>query len=144
MSAVKWVNQSSRGALKHLTPPQTSRDRCGVINHPIQTIWSPLLQTSHLQDLGTNVAPPLAAVGSFNAAVIADSQLTLLAEISAVEYQSQRLQAAGALSFPQLMGPTGTLSFDLQQLIFQLPVEQKGENTDENSERDEHEFRWRC
>lgn len=119
-------------ALKHLRPSQTNGDRCSVINNLIQTIWSPSLfwslQASHLQDLGTNIAPPLACVGRFDAAVAADAQLTLLAEISTVKDQAQSLQAAGALSLPQLLGPTGTFSFDLQQLIFQLPVGQKEEN----------------
>lgn len=86
------------------------------------------LHASHLRDFGTNVTLPLAYAGSCNATVIADAQLTLLAEISAVKDQAQSLQAASTLSLPQLLGSTRTFFFDLQQLILQFPVEQKHEN----------------
>lgn len=71
------------------------------------------LQASHLRDLGTNITPPLACVGEFNSAIVADAQLTLLAEISTVEDQAQIFQAASALSLPQLLRPMRALSFDL-------------------------------
>ncbi len=89
------------------------------------------LQASHLQDLGTDVTSPLACVGKFNAAVVADAQVALLAEIATVKDQAQVFEAASALSFPQLLGPMGTFSFDLQQLILQLPVGQKREKTND-------------
>ena len=76
----------------------------------------------HLRDLGTNVTPPLPSFGIRGTAVAADAHLALLAEISAVKDEAQTLEAAGALSLPQLLGPTGAFSFDLQQLILQLPV----------------------
>lgn len=105
------------------------------------------LQASHLRDLGTNVTLPVACIGSCNAAVIADAQLTRLTEISAVEDQPQSLQAASTLSLPQLLGSTRTFMFDLQQLILQLPVGQKQQNIKhirKSRTRDEHEFIWWC
>lgn len=112
-------------------PSQTNRASCGVVNHLIPTIWSPFLpwslQASHLRDFGTDAALPLARVGLLDAAVAADAELTVLAQISTVEDEAQGLQAASALSLPQLLGPTRTFPFDLQQLVLQLPVGQEEE-----------------
>lgn len=60
--------------------------------------------------------------GGCNAALVADAQLTLLAEISAAEDEAQTLHAASALSLLRLLGPTGPFPFDLQQLVLQLPA----------------------
>jgi len=91
------------------------------------------LQVSHLRDLGTDITPPVARAGSRNTTFAADAQLALLTEISAVKDEAQSLEAASALPLPGLLGPTGTFSFDLQQLILQLPVGQKQEQTRSNT-----------
>lgn len=84
--------------------------------------------TSHLRDLGADVTPPRVCVGRYNAAVVADAQLTLHAEIATVEDQAECLEAASALSLPHLLGPVGAFLFDLQQLILQPPVWQREQN----------------
>lgn len=85
-------------------------------------------KTSHSRDLGTHVTSPRGRFGSRDAAVVADAQLALLAEISAAEDQAQTLQAASALPLLRLLGPTGPFPFDLQQLILQLPAGEKDDN----------------
>lgn len=84
---------------------------------------------AHLRDLGTDVTPPLVRVGRPDAALVADAQLALLAQIAAVEDQAQRLEAAGALTLAHLLGSMGAFPLDLQQLILQPPVGQKEEFT---------------
>lgn len=85
-------------------------------------------KSSHLRDLGAHVTPPRECVGRYNAAVVADTQLTLRAEVATVEDQAKSLEAASALSLPHLLGPVGAFLFDLQQLILQPPVWQKEQN----------------
>lgn len=78
-----------------------------------------------LRDLGTHVTPPLVGVGQFNAALIADAQLTFCAQIAAPKDQTQGLEAAGALPLSNLLWPMEALVFHFQQLVLQSPVRHK-------------------
>ncbi|TNN60868.1 hypothetical protein EYF80_028863 [Liparis tanakae] len=117
-------------ALKHPKAPLTGGHQCGVMDHRVALLngcFNPG-KTLHSRDLGTHVASPRGRFGSRDAAVVADAQLALLAQISAAEDQAQTLQAASALPLLRLLGPTGPFPFDLQQLILQLPAGEKDDD----------------
>lgn len=75
-----------------------------------------------LRDLGAHVALPLAGVGQFHSAVVADAQLAFHAEIAAAEDQTQGLEAARALPLSHLLWPVEAFVFHFHQLVLQPPV----------------------